>query len=225
MRDHQPRPCAQVRQPRIRPARRRVGYPFDYAWERAANPAPRAWRVTLPAPPTLPVACFLALLALLIFTSGARQTMLLDNDPFMNTRIGGDILREMRWPLVDTASFTFEGAPYIAHEWLFQALTAALYRVFDLDAFILLGALGGAAVAALVAWRVARENKGVLTTLVTTALSCGMMWSWLRPRLISQPGSVALGMVLLSKGAWRGTRSWKGRWSRPGRSGQSASEW
>ncbi|HVV49185.1 MAG TPA: hypothetical protein VHO06_05980 [Polyangia bacterium] len=61
-------------------------------------------------------------------------------DTYWQLRAGQEIWRTHRVPLVDSYSFTAAGRPWPDHEWLWQALSYALYRLGGMRLYLLGGA-------------------------------------------------------------------------------------
>src|SRR5450631_1332959 len=83
------------------------------------------------------------ILALLVFANVVLRPQLILREPdlFWHIKTGSDILVSRHWPVVDNYSFTYDGQPWIAKEWLAQVLFAG--------AFVIAGWLGPLVLAAL----------------------------------------------------------------------------
>jgi hypothetical protein len=67
-------------------------------------------------------------LAFAVLTGLLAFAPIANNDIWLHLKTGSLILDQARVPQVDAYTFTRAGAPYIAHEWLSQALFAFLHR-------------------------------------------------------------------------------------------------
>jgi hypothetical protein len=142
----------------------------------SAQPRP-AWMVRMPAigdAPAwaLPAAC-VALAAFLVLAFG--PALFGDGDTSWHLAAGDWILRHRAVPHVDPFSLTYAGRPWVAHEWLAEALMAAAFAAGSWNALALLFAATFAATLLIVGRSVGRvlPPKGVLVTLalVTTVLA------------------------------------------------------
>lgn len=98
-------------------------------------------------------ALFVALYVLALFVAAVRPT--LDPDMWWHLRTGERILQE-GVPRQDIFSYTVAGAPWIAHEWLSQAIMWILYEVGGFGALI----VGFAAVITATFWLVYVNSAG-----------------------------------------------------------------
>jgi len=106
------------------------------------------------------------------------------NDTFWHLRAGEEIWRTHRVPHVDTYSFTSGGWPWRDHEWLWQPVSYAFYKLGGMPGMTLFG--GAIVVAAVVvAYRlmVGRTSVKALLMLVWLPL-LPSAWA-LRPQLVS----------------------------------------
>jgi hypothetical protein len=101
---------------------------------------------------------------------GFNQHLLIDPDTFSHIAAGRWIWQHGHVPATDPFSFTMQGAPWVAHEWLAELTLAGIY-----------GALGWAGVVAI--------------TAAATALTYGLLCRFLKDLL---PVSVALLVVAAS---------------------------
>jgi len=68
-----------------------------------------------------------------------------DPDLWWHLKVGQGILSTHRWPTMDTYSFTVPGSPWIAYEWLGEALLAGVHAAWGLRGLMMLNlALGSA---------------------------------------------------------------------------------
>ena len=159
--------------------------------------------------PTLAGACFAVVVALGFLNPLQRWYALFSGDSFMHVRIGQEILRTGHVPVSDVLSFTHFGAPYVAHEWLFEVLLALLYRAFDIDGLVLFSAV---ALATLL-WLLVKQATGrgarwpgTLLALIPFLFAFAPMYR-ARPHLITALG-FAVGAFVLNGSAWR-KRDWR----------------
>lgn len=121
--------------------------------------------------------------ALAVLLIGQATIGYTDSDIWGHMSIGLDMLRDRRFLWVDPYSFTHD-QPWVNHEWLWDLVTAALYRSGDLPA--LLG-LRAAAIATVV-WLVDRATRPAppmarLALLAILGLACVGQWRSTRPQL------------------------------------------
>jgi hypothetical protein len=90
------------------------------------------------------VICYLCLL-ILLWVIG-RTNLLRDGDTFWHVAVGRKILAERALVYHDPFTFTFEGQPWVANQWLSECLMAGTDRVAGLDGLLLLSATVIAAV-------------------------------------------------------------------------------
>lgn len=105
----------------------------------AASPPAVAWplRVLLP---NLCVAVFTVALLQVLVVSGGSHTLFRDSDTGWHIRIGEQILDRGAVPRTDPFSFTREGRPWIAWEWLSDAALGVTHRLAGLPGVALLSA-------------------------------------------------------------------------------------
>jgi hypothetical protein len=127
--------------------------------------------------------------ALVVFALCAFSPAVLnDGDTWSHVATGDWILHHRAVPRVDPFSYTFNGAPWTAHEWLAETLFALAHRLAGWSGVVLLtGAAAGAAVF-VVARRAARELTGP-ALLALAVLSFGLMSGGLlaRPHVLALP--------------------------------------
>ena len=90
-----------------------------------------------------------ALLALLLLLLALTLTPITNNDLFIHLKTGETILKTGSVPRVDDYSALARGRPYIAHEWLAGVVFKLVQAAAGWNGLILLKALVGIAVAAL----------------------------------------------------------------------------
>jgi hypothetical protein len=69
-----------------------------------------------------------------------------DPDLWWHLKIGDTILRTHHWPTADVYSFTVNGQPWLAYEWLGELLQALAYRVGNLHGLLVFSVFIGSAV-------------------------------------------------------------------------------
>ncbi|HVQ22095.1 MAG TPA: hypothetical protein VMT36_02385, partial [Candidatus Saccharimonadia bacterium] len=110
---------------------------------------------------------------------------------------------------VDVYSWTAPGAPWIAHEWLTEAIAAAVADAAGLTALSVVTAFIVAAAFALVAWRLRRRSLGYAATILAIGLgfAATLVSMGVRPQLLEL---LYLATTLLIVDAWLDGRL--GRW-------------
>ena len=125
-----------------------------------ANPETLAERTTrVSAPPDRATSSAASALARKVFSFPALLGALLvgtlfsplrdftaDSDLWWHLKVGQDILATHHWPTADTYSFTAQGTPWMACEWLGEVLLAAVQRARGLRGLMGLDLVLGAAV-------------------------------------------------------------------------------
>jgi hypothetical protein len=120
------------------------------------------------------------------------RSLLLDGDTYLHIATGEWILRHGAVPHNDPFSYTFAGAPWVAHEWLSEVLLALAYRLGRWNG---VAALSGAAVA-LTFWLLARHLEWRLNRLpATLILIVGAVC--ITPSLLARPHLLALPLLEL----------------------------
>ena len=159
--------------------------------------------------PTLAGACFTIIVILGLTNTVLRWFALHSGDSFMHIRIGQEILRSGQVPTTDSLSFTHFGAPYLAHEWLFEVLLELLYRAFTIDALVVFSAVSVAALFWLLATQAKRRGgswRGILPAFIPFIFLVLPMYR-ARPHIITALG-FAVGAWVLNGTAWR-KRDWR----------------
>ncbi len=115
------------------------------AYPRAVDALPvRAGTVRLPASVLLPsfgVVVFAVTLLQVLFLSQGAQGLFRDSDTGWHVRNGEAMLQTLRLPYVDRFSYTREGQPWFAWEWLSDLAFGVAYRWTGLSGVALLAAL------------------------------------------------------------------------------------
>ncbi|HKQ50106.1 MAG TPA: hypothetical protein VJZ71_18665 [Phycisphaerae bacterium] len=101
------------------------------------------------------LSCFLILWVTLLALGFER--LLRDPGTFWHTVVGERILERHRLITTDPFSFTFEGRPWIAQQWLGECVMAVVHRAAGLDGLLLVGAM---LIAATFAWLYGRLRRG-----------------------------------------------------------------
>jgi tetratricopeptide (TPR) repeat protein len=125
----------------------------------------------------------LALLLVLSFLAGLFK--ICDNDVWWHVRTGEIILDTARVPRTDPFSHLAEGHAWITHEWLAEAVAAAVARAGGLAA-LTLAKCGVAAFLALVLWRLARgagASAGAAFAAILLAIATARFRFFERPHL------------------------------------------
>jgi hypothetical protein len=136
--------------------------------------------------PSLHSFCVLAVLSLLI---GGSWRFLIDSDTGWHIRTGEWIWQTGTAPREDLFSYTMQGHPWFAWEWLSDVLMAAIHRAYGLTgivaAAILVLLIAFAALDRLLVYR----GSGPLLAFVLTSFAAGVtLIHWLaRPHLLSIP--------------------------------------
>jgi hypothetical protein len=98
-----------------------------------------------------------------------RSALLMDPDNWWHVRVGLDMLTTHVFPRVDTYSFTFAGAPWIAKEWLGQILLALGYSTAGWGGVVLVAILPIVLTIFLMTWYLSESLKPTLAVVVTLA--------------------------------------------------------
>jgi hypothetical protein len=128
---------------------------------------------------------FLSIWLLLMLRGPSR--LFRDPGTFFHTRVGEYILTSGHLPQTDIFSFTLEGKPWIAHQWLGECIMGFIHRLMGLDGLLL-------ATAALLAWlfawishRLIRSGMHfmLVTLIVSLALAASAIHLHVRPHIVS----------------------------------------
>jgi hypothetical protein len=109
-----------------------------------------------------------------------------DPDLWWHLKVGRDILISHHWPRVDTYSFTAQGSPWMACEWLGDVLLATVQRVWGFPGLMALDLiLGGAVVLALYVLASLRSHnsKAAFVACVLLLFLAAVFFS-LRPQML-----------------------------------------
>jgi hypothetical protein len=143
-----------------------------------------AWALSLPL--------MLGLVLFVVLTNADGLPLLSDPDSHWHIAIGNWMLAHRTVPDVDTMSFTFAGAPWIAKEWLSQLLLTLAYRAGGWGGVEALGAAGIALSFGLLLRLLLRDLKP-LPALLFTAAAIVMM----APHFLARPHVLAFPLMLL----------------------------
>ncbi len=134
---------------------------------------------------------FLPALAVFAFCM-VYQGVFFDGDTNWHVATGRWILAHRAVPLADPFSFTAFGRPWVAHEWLSEALMALAYRAAGWSGVVVLTGAAAATAMALLAASL-RRNLGVLSTIAALALAFVV----LLPHFMARPHVIALPLLVL----------------------------
>ena len=145
---------------------------------------PKSMTLNIPAvsPP------WVAAVAMFAMTLFAPAGVLRDGDSFSHLAAGDWIIAHGTVPYADLFSYTFAGAPWVAHEWLSEVLMAASFRVAGWSGVLVLTALA----AALALFQLARHlgrwlPAGPSLLLLLLAGFCVTPLLLARPHILALP--------------------------------------
>jgi len=141
----------------------------------------------------------LFILLLCVFLLNGRSLYFRDPGTFFHTRVGEIILEEAEFPESDRFTFTFDGKPWIAHQWLGQVTMGLLFRMGGFDLTLLFFCMFLALVFAWLSnqmWRSGMNNLFVALSLVFT-LICSTHSFLLRPHLFTVGAMLVVFSLLL----------------------------
>ena len=124
-----------------------------------------------------------------------------EGDTWWHLRAGDWVLANRAAPHVDPFSFTFAGRPWVAHEWLSEAIMAAAFRLGGWSGLTLPFALAFGATFAIVAKRLQRsmgDGAAALVLMIVAAL--------LAPSLTARPHLLAMPLIAFWARGRRGAR-------------------
>ncbi|MPW17853.1 hypothetical protein GCT13_13120 [Paraburkholderia sp. CNPSo 3157] len=115
-----------------------------------------------------------------------------DGDTYWHIGAGTWILQHREIPHTDPFSYSFAGAPWVAHEWLSEVLMALAYKAGGWNALVALYGAASALTFALLAHHLARwlDALGVVVVLVCAA-AC------VAPSMVTRPHLLALPVMVL----------------------------
>ena len=131
---------------------------------------------------------WIAATTMLAITLFAPAGVLRDGDSFWHVAAGDWIIAHGAVPHADPFSYTFAGAPWVAHEWLSEVLMAAAFRVAGWSGVVVLTALA----AALAMFQLARHlgrwlPAGPSLLLLLLAGCCISSYLLARPHMLALP--------------------------------------
>ena len=100
-----------------------------------------------------------------------ESAVLNDGDTGWHIRNGETILRTWKFPHVDYFSYTHEGKPWFAWEWLSDVFMAIVHRYLGLNGIVLWANLTFALVFTLLFWWMLREDQNLLVALLLSRLA------------------------------------------------------
>ena len=176
---------------------------------RTAPDRPRPMRDALGHIPGSRAVAALSTLAVFAWAALANLSPLMNNDVFLQLRVGADILRDFAVPTVDVYSAIAAGRPFLAHEWLASVVFQGINGLLGIPGLCLLPALvvpltTGMLVASVPGPLRRRAWFWPIVLLVVGVLSYRAMT---RPHLFSFLGLAAIALALES---WRHTGKARG---------------
>lgn len=127
--------------------------------------------------------------ATLAFAATAFAPQVLnDGDTFMHIAAGRRMLADHAIPFADPFSYTFAGAPWMAHEWLAEIVMALAYGGAGWSGLVGLFAVAAGVAAGVLAYQLGRWLEPMPQAVVTLLALCCMTGSLLaRPHLLALP--------------------------------------
>lgn len=132
----------------------------------AVAPSAPATRFSMLRLLDLPNLVFAVLFFLLLF-----GVVLDDPDYFWHLKAGEYIVSHMALPSGDPFSYTFQGKPWVLHEWLFEAVLHGVFTVLGPTGIKLLTALLGS-IATYITYRTAKRLLGASTLALALTIAC-----------------------------------------------------
>jgi len=115
------------------------------------------------------------------------HSFFVDPDVWWHIRVGQDILRTHKFPTVDSYSWTVNGQPWIAYEWLGEVVLALLSRMGGVialaGALVVISSIILLALYGLAATRAKHSKAGFVSALVLSSLACVSFT--LRPQMLA----------------------------------------
>jgi len=137
-----------------------------------------------------PVASLVAVAALAF--AAFWPSILREGDTWWHLAAGDWVLAHRAAPRLDPFSFSFAGKPWVAHEWLAEALMAASFRVAGWGGLTLLTASAFAATLGIVAQRTLRQAGALAGALALLFVALLII-----PSLTARPHMLAMPLVAL----------------------------
>ena len=135
----------------------------------------------------------LAAIAIALFALAASSPAVLgDGDTFSHLATGEWIIAHGGAPRADPFSHSMPGTPWIAHEWLSEALMTLVFRLGGWSGLMLMTGVAAAATALIVGLSAARDLRGA-PLVVTAGLGLGLITAGLlaRPHMLALPIAAA----------------------------------
>jgi len=118
-----------------------------------------------------------------------RGPMRLFRDPgtFFHTRLGDYILTSGHLPQTDIFSFTFEGKPWIAHQWLGECIMGLIHKMLGFDGLLLATASLLAFLFAWISHRLVRSGMHfmLVTLIISLTFAASAIHLHVRPHIVS----------------------------------------
>lgn len=121
----------------------------------------------------------------------AAQSLLHDGDTYFHIAAGNWIWAHGRVPGTDPFSFTMQGMPWIAHEWLAEVIFAGVYRMLGWSGVIALTAAAIATTYYLLARFLKRDLPGLALLVAITA-----SFLLLAPHLLARPHVLTMPLLV-----------------------------
>lgn len=136
-------------------------------------------------------------LGLLAYLGGliTPQARLADPDVMLHIVVGRWIIANRAVPRVDFLSHTLPGAPWVAHEWLGEVITALFYESLGWHGLVMMASLGLGAAIALYARDLLRAYTPTQAIVIAAAA-----WLVITPHWLARPHIIALPLLI----AWMG---------------------
>ena len=145
----------------------------------------------------------IAAVAIALFALTAFSPAVLgDGDTFSHLATGEWIIAHGGPPRADPFSHSTPGAPWVAHEWLSEALMALAFRLGGWSGVVLMTGAAAASAALIVGLAAARELRGA-PLIATVGLGLGLITASLlaRPHMLALPIAAAWSAGLLARRA------------------------
>lgn len=160
--------------------------------------------MTAPAAPNRPDALgAVVAFALAAIYFALRPALVLgDPDIWWHVHIGRDIISRHAVPYVDSYSYTFDGAPWIAKEWLSQVVLGGAYAVGNWNGVMLVTVFSVAAALALLYGELSRHLNPILCGVVVFVAGASLTAVAIaRPHIFTLPLLVLLTIQLFRAAA------------------------
>jgi hypothetical protein len=125
---------------------------------------------------------------LTLLGSQSADSFIQDPDIYWHIAVGRDIWRTAAFPQLDTYSFTFQGHPWIANQWLGELLFLAAYNCAGWRGVLLLTALAIALSYSLLFFILSRQMRLTAAAgIATVAYSFSLGHFSARPQILADP--------------------------------------